>query len=156
MEEPTTIKEEGNRWTIDNARPRNMRVIIGVAAPIVLGFIALSMLQDFGERRWVMLTMRAIFALVVVLGTVFSLFGAESLAIEDGALVWRRGSSQGRRCELGEIERIEREGNHLRVYARGNARPAIVVGAGLRQPPAAVEWLRQRVEAAITAAKKGR
>lgn len=156
MTTPTTIKEEGNRWTIDNARPRNMRIVIGVAAPIVLGFVALSILRDLDERNWVMLSVRAAFALVVVLGTVFSLFGAESLALEGGELVWRRGSSQQRRCPVGEVERVEREGNHLRIYARGGERPAMVIGAGLRQPPEAVEWLRQRVEAALTAAKKGR
>jgi hypothetical protein len=154
---PTTIKEEGNRWTIDNARPRNMRVVIGVAAPIVLGFLAISIMRDLEGHDWLMLTLRLLFAAVVVLGTVFSLFGAESLVVESGELVWRRGSSQERRCKLGEIARIERMGNHLRVYARGDDKhPSIVIGAGLRQQPAAIEWLRERVDAAITAAKTGR
>ena len=31
MVKPTTIKEEGARWTVENARPRAMRMVIGFA-----------------------------------------------------------------------------------------------------------------------------
>lgn len=133
-----------------------MRILIGLVSPIVLGLLALAIVGDLQERNWLMLVVRLVFALVVAMGAVFSLFGAESLAIREGALVWQRGSSQSRRCPLDQLERVEREGNQLRVYARGEERPTIVVGAGLRQEPAAIEWLRERVEAALTAARTGK
>jgi hypothetical protein len=155
MPGPSTIKEEGARWTIDNARPRAMRVIIGFAAPIAVALIGYTMLNDVRDHNWLMLAVRALFATVVVLSAIFSLFGAESLAVEGGELVWRRGSSLERRCAVGDVEKLERQGNHLRVYVRGEKHP-IVVGAGLRQQPAAIQWLAERVQSAITAARTGR
>jgi hypothetical protein len=153
MQTPPTIKEEGTRWTVENARPRAMRVVIGLAAPIVLALLGFAVFGDLEQGRWVMAGVRVLFALVVLMSTVFSLFGSESLAIESGELVWRRGKSQQRRCALGDVERFERQGNHLRVHARGLERP-IVVGVGLRQQPTAIQWLAERVQAAITAARK--
>lgn len=155
MQQPTTIREEGTRWTIDNARPRNMRIVIGVVAPIAIAFVGLAMVSDFGERHFGMFAVRALFVILIAVSAMFSLFGAESLAVEGDALVWRRGSSQQRRCPLGELEKLEREGNQLRVHVRGEKQP-IVIGAGLRQQPAAMQWLLERVQAAITAAQKGR
>lgn len=151
---PKTITEESNRWIVDNARPRNMRILIGVAAPVALMFVALSMLSDIAERRWLMLAVRVLFAGVIVMAAIFSLFGAESLAVEGDELVWRRGKSQERRCKLADIDRFEREGNHLRVWVKGEKHP-IIVGAGLRQEPESIEWLKGRVEAAITARRTG-
>lgn len=151
--QPKTITEENNRWTVDNARPRNMRILIGVAAPVALMFVALSALGDLAERRWLMLAVRVMFGGVIVLAAIFSLFGAESLAVEGDELVWRRGKSQERRCKLGDLDRFEREGNHLRVWVKGEKHP-IIVGAGLRQEPDAIEWLKARVEAAITTARR--
>ncbi len=151
MDTPTTIKEaDGNRWTVENGRPLVMRIGIGFVAPIVLTLIGLTMINDVAEHRWGMLVMRAIFALVVAMSAVFSLFGAESLAVESGEIVWRRGKSQVRRAAVADVEKLERQGNHLRVHVRGQERP-IVVGAGLRQQPSAIAWLAERLQAAIFA-----
>ncbi len=152
---PPTIKEDGTRWVVENARPLVMRIGIGFVAPIALVLVAFTMLNDVREARWGMLLVRIVFAAIVVLSAVFSLFGAESLSIEGGELVWRRGRSQQRRAKLGDVEKLEREGNHLRVHVRGEERP-IVVGAGLRQQPAAMKWLLARLDAEITAARTGR
>src|SRR5262249_16831136 len=149
---PPTIKEEGARWTVENARPRAMRVIIAFAAPIILALIGVSMVNDVRDHHFGMLAVRFVFAVIVALSAIFSLFGAESLASEGRELVWGRGSSEERRCALGDVEKLERQGNHLRVHVRGQSRP-IVVGAGLRQQPAAIKWLAERLQAAITAAR---
>jgi hypothetical protein len=153
MDMPPTIKEEGGtRWIIANARPLVMRVIIGFAAPIAIALVVLMMVNDAHERRWGMLTVRALFALVVAMSAVFSLFGAETLSIEGGDLVWRRGKSQERRAPVASVEKLERQGNHLRVHVRGpdgQAERPIVVGAGLRQQPAAIKWLAERLQSAI-------
>jgi hypothetical protein len=158
METPPTIKEEGTRWVIENARPLAMRVVIGFAAPIAIALVVLVMINDAREGSWGMFGVRVIFALVVALSAVFSLFGAESLSVEGGELVWRRGKSQVRRAPVGSVEKLERQGNHLRVHVRGpdgqEERP-IVVGAGLRQQPAAIAWLAERVQSAITGARTG-
>jgi hypothetical protein len=152
--QPPTIKEEddGRRWIVENARPRSMRMVIGMVAPVVLALIGLAMVNDVREHKWWMLAVRAIFAALVVLSAIFSLFGGESLALEGGELVWRRGRSQERRCPAGDVEKLERVGNHLRIHVRGEDRP-IVVGAGLRQPPSAVAWLIERVHGALVAAR---
>jgi hypothetical protein len=157
MDTPRTIKEDGARWTVENARPLIMRVIIGFVVPIVLTAVGWTMWNDALEHRWVMLSLRGMFALLLLLAARFSLFGAESVAIEGGALVYRRGKLE-ERCAVGDVERIEREGNHLRVHVRGPAgevRRPIVIGAGLRQEPAAMKWLAERLQQSITAAKKG-
>jgi hypothetical protein len=154
METPPTIKEEGTRWTVENARPRAMRVLIGLVAPVVIAFIGIAMVNDVREHKWWMVVARAIFAAVVAMSAVFSLFGAESIAVEGGEVVWRRGTSQERRCGVADVEKLERVGNHLRVHVRGEKHP-MVVGAGLRQQPAAIAWLAKRLEAAITAARTG-
>ncbi|HEY1585130.1 MAG TPA: hypothetical protein VGH63_05530 [Polyangia bacterium] len=155
MDTPSTIKEaDGKRWTVENGRPLVMRIGIGFVAPVVLTLIALTMVNDVAEHRWGMLTMRAVFALVVAMSAVFSLFGAESLVVEGGELVWRRGKSQVRRAAVADVEKLERQGNHLRVHLRGQEHP-IVVGAGLRQQPSAIAWLAERLQAAIFA-ERGR
>jgi hypothetical protein len=154
MENPPTIKEaDGTHWIVENARPLIMRVGIGFVAPIVLGLIAITMVNDVREGRLGMMAVRGLFALFVVVAAIFSLFGGESLAVENGELVWRRGKSQVRRAAVGDVEKLERQGNHLRVHVRGQQQP-IVVGAGLRQQPAAIAWLAERVQAAIVAARK--
>ncbi|HXU68275.1 MAG TPA: hypothetical protein VN947_03050 [Polyangia bacterium] len=154
MENPPTIKEaDGTRWTVENARPLIMRIGIGFVAPIVLGLIAITMVNDVREGRLGMMAVRGLFALFVVVAAIFSLFGGESLAVENGELVWRRGKSQVRRAAVGDVEKLERQGNHLRVHVRGQEQP-IVVGAGLRQQPAAIAWLAERVQAALVAARK--
>jgi len=150
---PPTIKEDGTRWTVENARPIAMRVAIGFIVPIVIAAIGWTMWNDALEHRWVMLSIRALFALLVLMSARFSLFGAESLALEGGELVYRRGKIE-ERCAAGDVERLEREGNHLRVHVRGRERP-MIVGAGLRQHPAAIQWLAERVQQRITEAKKG-
>jgi hypothetical protein len=154
METPPTIKEDGTRWIIENARPLAMRVLIGFAAPIAIALVVLVMINDAREGKWGMFGVRVIFALVVAASAVFSLFGAESLSIEGGELVWRRGKSQERRAPVGSVEKLERQGNHLRVHVRGEERP-IIVGAGLRQQPAAMKWLAERLQSAITGARTG-
>src|SRR4051812_48558904 len=154
MESPPTIREEGTRWTVANARPRVMRVAWGFAAPIVLVLLGYAALGDLHDRRWWMLAIRGVFAVFVALAAVFSLFGGESIAVEGGEVVWRRGKKQVRRAKLGDIEKLEREGTLLRVHVRGEELP-IVVGAGLRQPPAAMQWLARRLDATIIAARKG-
>jgi hypothetical protein len=154
MTTPPTIKEDGTRWIIENARPLAMRVIIGFAAPIAIALVVLVMINDAREGKWGMFGVRVIFALVVAASAVFSLFGAESLSIEGGELVWRRGKSQERRAPVGSVEKLERQGNHLRVHVRGEERP-IIVGAGLRQQPAAMKWLAERLQSAITGARTG-
>jgi hypothetical protein len=154
MTTPPTIKEDGTRWIIENARPLAMRVVIGFAAPIAIALIVLVMINDAREGRWGMFGVRVIFALIVALSAVFSLFGAESLSIEGGDLVWRRGKAQERRAPVGSVEKLERQGNQLRVHVRGEERP-IVVGAGLRQQPAAMKWLAERLQTAITGARTG-
>jgi hypothetical protein len=153
---PPTIKEDGDRWTVENARPIAMRVAIGFIVPIVLVMIGWTMWNDALEHRWVMLSIRGLFALVVLTSARFSLFGAESLALEGGALVYRRGKVE-ERSAASDVERIEREGNILRVVVRGRERP-LIVGAGLRQQPAAMQWLADRVQqrmTSLTGAKKG-
>ena len=154
---PPTIKEDGARWTVENARPVAMRVGIGFIVPIVLAAVGYTMWNDALEHRWVMLSIRGLFALVVLTSARFSLFGAESLALEGSELVYRRGKVE-ERCAVGDVERLEREGNILRVHVRGRERP-MIVGAGLRQQPAAMQWLAERVEQRVrsaTGAKKGR
>ena len=156
MDQPATIKEtDGRAWTVENARPLAMRIGIGFVAPIVLALIGVTMMNDVAEHRWGMLALRAIFALFVAMAAVFSLFGGESVAIEGDGLVWRRGKNQVRRAPVADVEKRERQGNHLRVHVRGQER-AIIVGAGLRQQPAAVAWLAERLQSAITAARTGR
>lgn len=149
---PATIKEAGDSWTVENARPRAMRVAIGLFAPIAIAFVGLAMVDDVRGHKLGMLAVRGLFALFVAMAAVFSLFGSESLSVESGELVWRRGSSQERRCAVADVEKLEREGNHLRVHVRGEPHP-IVVGAGLRQPPAAMAWLTERVHQALLAAQ---
>ena len=150
---PTTIKEDGNRWTVENARPLAMRMAIGVVTPIVLAAVGWTMYNDALDHRFGMLAIRGAFALLVLLSARFALFGAESLAIEGRELVYRRGKHE-ERCAVGDVERLEREGNHLRVHVRGAERP-IIVGAGLRQQPSAMQWLVERLQSAITGAKTG-
>src|SRR3954471_23510929 len=154
MQTPSTIKEEadGKRWVIENGRPLAMRVVIGFVAPIAIALVGLTILNDVAERRWGMVTVRVIFAAVIALSTVFSLFGAETLSIEGGELVWRRGKSQERRADLAGVQKLERQGNHLRVHVAGQERP-IIVGAGLRQQPAAIAWLAERLQSAIKTAR---
>ena len=53
-----------------------------------------------------------------------------------------------RRAHVNDVDKLERQGNHLRIHVRGQEHP-IVVGAGLRQQPAAIAWLAERVQAAI-------
>ncbi|HEY2745121.1 MAG TPA: hypothetical protein VGL86_10880 [Polyangia bacterium] len=161
MDQPSTIKESeeagGRRWTVENGRPLVMRIGIGFVAPIVLLLIGLTMINDVSEHRWGMLAMRSVFALVVAVSAVFSLFGAETLTIAGGEIVWRRGNSQVRRAAVADVEKLERQGNHLRVHVRtqpGEEPRPIVVGAGLRQQPSAIAWLAKRVEAAITATRR--
>ena len=153
MATPPTIKEDGTRWIVENARPRAMRIVIGFAAPIAIGLIGLAMVNDVRDHKWVMLGARALFALLVGASAVFSLFGAESLSVEGGELVWRRGTSQERRCAVADVEKLERQGNHLRVHVRGEQH-AIIVGAGLRQRPQAMAWLTARLQEALTDARR--
>jgi hypothetical protein len=158
METPPNIKEEGTRWTVENARPFAMRLVIGIVAPLALALIGFAMLGDVRDGHWVFFSFRALFALVVAMAAVFSLFGAETIAVDGGEVVWRRGVRQTRRAPVGEVEKLERVGNTVRVFVRGRngeeARP-IVVGIGLRQSPAAMKWLMQRLDAAIIAARRG-
>src|SRR4051794_27563722 len=119
METPPTIKEEGTRWTVDNARPRAMRVLIGLVAPVVIAFIGIAMINDVREHKWWMVVARGVFAAVVAMSAIFSLFGAESIAVEGREVVWRRGNNQERRCGVADVEKLERVGNHLRVHVRG-------------------------------------
>jgi hypothetical protein len=148
---PGTIKEEGARWTVENARPLAMRMGIGAVTPIVLTAIGWTMYEDALGHRWVMFAVRALFAAVVLVSARFSLFGSESLAVEGGELVYRRGKHE-ERCKAGDVERLERQGNNLRVHVRGSERP-IIVGVGLRQQPAAMQWLAERVQAALKSAR---
>jgi hypothetical protein len=149
MQTPPTIKEQdGTRWTIENARPVAMRVAIGFAAPMAIAAVVFVMINDAREAKWGMFAVRAIFAFVIAISTVFSLFGAEQLSIEGGDLVWRRGKSQERRAPVASVEKLERQGNHLRVHVAGQDRP-IVIGAGLRQQPAAIAWLAERLQSAL-------
>jgi hypothetical protein len=155
---PSTIKEDGSRWTVENARPVAMRVAIGFVVPIVLTAVGWTMWNDALEHRWVMMSIRALFALLVLVSARFSLFGSESVALEGGELVYRRGKLE-ERCAAADVERVEREGNLVRVHVRGPAgevRRPIIVGAGLRQQPSAMQWLAERIQARITAAKTDR
>ena len=152
MTTPPTIKEEGARWTIENARPLFMRMAIGAVTPIVLAAVAWTMYQDTLDHHWVMFSVRALFAVIVLVSARFSLFGSESLAIEGRELVYRRGKHE-ERCAVGDVERLEREGNQLRVHVRGSERP-IIVGAGLRQQPAAMKWLAERLQSALKSAAR--
>ena len=152
---PSTITENNGSFTVNNARPAAMRVVVGFAAPIVLLFIAVSVVNDVEEHAWGMMAVRAMFALVVIMATRFALFGAETIGIEGGELVWRRGKSLERHCPVAQVERIEREGNQLRVHIRDDKYP-IIVGAGLRQPEAAMAALAERLDAARTAARTGK
>jgi hypothetical protein len=151
METPPTIKEEAGRWTVENARPLAMRLAIGAVTPIVVAAIGWTMWNDALGHRWVMFGVRALFALVVLASARFSLFGSESLAVEGGELVYRRGKHE-ERCKAGDVERLERQGNHLRVHVKGTGRP-IIVGAGLRQQPAAMQWLAERLQSALKSAR---
>ena len=144
---PSTIKEDGARWTLENARPLFMRLAIGVITPIVLGAVGWTMWNDALDHHFGMLGVRAVFVLIVLVSARFALFGAETLALEDGALVYRRGRHE-ERCAAADVERFERLGNHLRIHVRGREH-AIIVGAGLRQSPAAIQWLAERVQATI-------
>jgi len=153
MTTPPTIKEEGARWTIENARPLFMRMAIGAVTPVVLVAVGWTMYQDTLDRHWVMFSVRALFAVIVLVSARFSLFGSERVAIEGRELVYRRGRHE-ERCGVNDVERLERQGNHLRVHARGRERP-IIIGAGLRQQPSAMKWLAERLQSEITAAKKG-
>ncbi len=148
MQTPPTIKEEGMRWTVANARPFAMRLVIAIAAPVVLALIGFAILGDLAVGRWVFVLLRALFAAVVVMAAVFSLFGAETIAVDGGEVVWRRGRRQLRRAAVGDVEKLERVGNTVRVHVRGAEQP-IVVGSGLRQPPAAMKWLAERLDKAI-------
>jgi hypothetical protein len=152
---PSTIIESNGRFTVNNARPPAMRIIVAIAAPIVILLVGVSVVSDVEDRRWAMIAVRAFFALTVILATRFALFGAETIGVEGPELIWRRGKALERRCRLGDVERIEREGNQLRVHIRDDKYP-IIVGAGLRQPEAAMEWLSERLQAAITAGQTGR
>jgi hypothetical protein len=153
MNAPRTIKEaDGTRWTIENGRPLFMRVAIGFVAPIALALVGVTAINDVHEGRWGMLVVRCLFALLVLMSAVFSLFGAETLAVEGDELVWRRGRSQKRRAPVADVAKLERQGNHLRVHVRGQEHP-IIVGVGLRQQPAAIAWLAERVQAAIFMAR---
>ena len=82
METPPGIKEDGGRWTVENARPIVMRMAIGAVTPIVLAAVGWTMYNDALDHRWVMFAVRALFALVVLVSARFSLFGSESLAVE--------------------------------------------------------------------------
>jgi hypothetical protein len=155
MTTPPRMKEDGDRWIVENARPLIMRIGIAFVAPIAIALVGYTIITDLHQARWGMIAIRVLFIAVVVLSAVFSLFGAESLAITDGQLVWRRGKSQTRHAALGDIEKLERQGNQLHVHVRGEKIP-IVVGAGLRQQPAAMKWLMQRLDSAIIAARTGR
>jgi len=149
---PPTIKEDGARWTVLNARPLFMRMAIGAVTPIVLTAVGWTMYNDALEHHWVMFAVRALFALVVLVSARFSLFGSESLAVEGRELVYRRGKHE-ERCAVGDVERLERQGNQLRVHLRGSER-SIIVGVGLRQHPAAMQWLAERLQSAITDAQR--
>jgi hypothetical protein len=151
MNTPPAIKEEGARWTVENARPLAMRLAIGALTPVILAAIGWTMRNDAIEHRWVMFAIRALFAAVVLASARFSLFGSESLAVEGRELVYRRGKHE-ERVAVGDVEKLERQGNHLRVHVRGSER-AIIVGAGLRQQPAAIQWLAERVQSAIGQAR---
>ncbi|HEX4459340.1 MAG TPA: hypothetical protein VIA18_15280 [Polyangia bacterium] len=151
---PTTIIENNRCFTVNNARPLAMRVLVGFAAPIVFLFIAVAIVNDVEERAWGMLAIRLMFAFTVGLATRFALFGAETIGFEDGELVWRRGRSLERHCPVGAVDRIEREGNQLRVHIRDDKYP-IIVGAGLRQSEAAMAWLAERLETLLTEARTG-
>lgn len=150
---PSTITEANGKFTVHNARPRAMRVVVAIAAPIVVIFVGISILGDVRDSNWIMIAPRALFALMVLLAAQFSLFGAESIGVEGGELVWRRGTTQERRYPLGDVERLERQGNQLHVHVRSDRHP-IIVGAGLRQPAAAMQWLADRLQAALDAARK--
>ena len=130
-----------------------MRVVIGAAAPVALAAVAFTMWADVYEHRWGMFAVRGLFALLILVAARFALFGSEALAVDGDELVWTRGKAE-RRYKLGDVEKLEREGNHLRVHVRGEEKHPIVVGAGLRQPPAAMAWLSERLQATITAARK--
>jgi hypothetical protein len=152
MPVPTTILEQEGRFIVGNARPKAMRVLIMIVAPLVLAFLLLSIVGDVQNRNWIMIPVRLGFAFMVSMAALFSLFGAETVSVEGGELVWRRGKALERRAKLGDVEKLEREGNQLRIHVRGEPHP-IIVGAGLRQPPGAMQWLSDRLEAAITAAR---
>jgi hypothetical protein len=154
MTTPNTIVEQNGRLVVANARPRAMRAVIVLAASVAVALVLLSVIGDVQTHHWFMIPVRLVFALVIGLAAMFSLFGAESVAIEGQELVWRRGESQERRAAVGDIERLEREGNHLRVHVRGEAHP-IIIGAGLRQSPQAMQWLTDELDARLTAARKG-
>lgn len=152
---PTTISEEplkgGARFVLRNARPRNMKVLVMVAAPIVLVLLAITAANDIQQHRWPMAIVRALFGVVVATAATFTLFGEESLDVAAGELWWRRGKNFERRCPVADIERLEREGNQLRVIVK--SQPPIVIGSGLRQPPETMAWLADRVEAVLKAAR---
>ena len=151
---PNTIVEQDGRYVVANARPKAMRVLIMLVAPVAIAFVLLSVVGDVQTRNWFMIPVRLLFALVIGLAAMFSLFGAESVSVEGQELVWRRGKSQERRVAVGEVERLEREGNQLRIHVRGETHP-IIIGAGLRQAPGAMQWLTEQIEARLTAARTG-
>jgi hypothetical protein len=146
--QPKTILEQDGRFVVANARPLAMRVIIMMAAPVAIALVLLSVVGDVRAHDWIMVPVRLAFVAVIALAAMFSLFGAESIAVEGSDLVWRRGKSLERRCAVAEVEWLERQGNQLRVHVRGENHP-IIVGAGLRQSPEAMQWLTDRLEAAL-------
>lgn len=151
---PTTITEDNGRYVIHNARPRGMRVGVAIVAPLAILFVLLSLVGDVHDHDWIMVPVRLGFAGVIAMAALFALFGSESIAVEGGELVWRRGKSQERRWRLGDVEWLEQQGTQLRVHIKGEPHP-FVVGAGLRQPPEAIAWLSERLLPALTAARKG-
>jgi hypothetical protein len=154
MSMPNTIREEAGHYIVDNARPKAMRTVIKLAAPVAIAFVLLTVVGDVQTHNWVIIPFRLLFVLMIGLAAMFSLFGAESVGLEGQELIWRRGKSQERRVPLGDVERLEREGNQLRVHVRGEPHP-IIVGAGLRQAPEAMQWLTEQLDAQLTAARKG-
>jgi hypothetical protein len=155
---PTTISEEGldggARFVIKNARPKSMRVAVMVAAPIAIALIGLTAANDFHDGRWGMALVRVLFCLVVAAATRFTLFGEEAVEVARAELVWTRGKNFERRCVVGDVVELERQGNQLRVVVKGQ--PPIVIAAGLRQPPEAVAWLSDRLEAALKRAQSAK
>jgi hypothetical protein len=151
---PSTIIENNGVFTVHNARPLAMRVIVGLAAPVVFLFIGLAIYNDVEERAWGMMAARLGFALVVGLATRFALFGAETIGVEGTELIWRRGKSLERRCQVVDVEKLDLQGNQLWVHIRDDKYP-VIVGAGLRQPESAMAWLTERLQTMITAGRTG-
>jgi hypothetical protein len=153
--QPTTISEEeleaGARFMIKNARPKGMRMAVMIVTPIVVVIIGLTAANDFHDGHWGMGLVRLLFCLVVATAARFSLFGEESLQVTPAELLWQRGKNFERRCAVADIEQLEHQGTQLRVMVKGQ--PPILIGTGLRQPPAHMAWLSDRLEAAIKRAR---